>query len=59
MDTSEPAEPQPGQPTGRSVVIGPELERLRKELRRVEVILWVLLAVSGILAVMVVVLLIR
>ena len=59
MDTSEPAEPQPGQPTGRSVVIGPELERLRKGLRRVEVILWVLLAVSGILAVMVVVLLIR
>lgn len=59
MDTSEPAEPQPGQPTGRSVVIGPELERLRKELRRIEVILWVLVAVIGILAVMVVVLLFR
>ena len=58
-DTSEPAEPQPGQPRGRSVVIGPEPERLRTELRRIEVILWVLLAVSGILTVMVVVLLIR
>jgi hypothetical protein len=59
MDTSEPAEPQPGQPTGRSVVIGPELERLHQELRRIEVILWVLVAVIGILAVMVVVLLFR
>jgi hypothetical protein len=59
MDTSEPAEPQPGQPTGRSVVIGPELERLHKELRRIEVILWVLVAVIGIFAVMVVVLLVR
>jgi hypothetical protein len=59
MDTSEPAEPQPGQPTGRSVAIGPELERLHQELRRIEVILWVLVAVVGILAVMVVVLLVR
>lgn len=59
MDTSQPGEPQPGQPTGRSVVIGPELERLRKELRRIEVILWVLVAVIGILAVMVMVLLFR
>jgi hypothetical protein len=59
MDADEPAEPQPGQTTGRSVVIGPELERLRKGLRRIEVILWVLVAVIGILAVMVVVLLSR
>jgi hypothetical protein len=59
MDTPEPAEPEPGQPTGRSVEIGPELERLRKELRRIEVILWVLVAVIGTLAVMVVVLLFR
>jgi hypothetical protein len=59
MDTSEPAEPQPGQPTGRSVVIGPEFERLHKELRYIEVILWVLVAAIGILAVMVVVLLFR
>jgi hypothetical protein len=59
MDTAEPAEPPPGQATGRSVVIGPELERLRKGLRRVEVILWVLVAVVGILAVMVVILLSR
>lgn len=59
MDTPEPAEPQPGKPTGRPVVIGPELERIRKELRRIEVILWVLVAVIGILAVIVVVLLFR
>jgi hypothetical protein len=59
MDTSEPAEAQQGQPTGQSVGIDPELERLRKELRRIEVILWVLVAVVGILAVIVVVLLFR
>lgn len=58
MDTSEPAEP-PGQPTSRSVVIGPELERLRRELRRIKLILWVLAAITAILAVTVVVLLFR
>jgi hypothetical protein len=58
-DPSQPAEPQPGQPRGRPAVIGPEIERLRVELRRIELILWVLGAVTGILAVMVVFLLIR
>ncbi|MDP9302791.1 MAG: hypothetical protein M3P43_18145 [Actinomycetota bacterium] len=58
-ETSQPAEPQPGQPTGRSVEIAPEPERLGKELWRIEVLLWVVVAVIGILAVMVVVLLFR
>ena len=57
--TSHPAEPQPGQPTGRSVEIAPEPERLGKELWRIEALLWVVVAVIGILAVMVVVLLFR
>ena len=59
MDAAEPAEPQPTQPTGLSVVIDPELERLRKEQRRIKVILWMLVAVIGILAVIVLVLLFR
>ena len=59
LDPAEPAEPQPGQPTGRPVTVDPELERLREELRRIKVMLWVLVAVSAILAFLVVVLLFR
>jgi hypothetical protein len=59
LEASEPAGPKPGQPTGGSVVIDPDLERLRKELRRTRLILWVLVAATLVLAVIVVVLLIR
>ena len=58
-DAAGSPEGQPGQATDRPVVIGHELERLAKELWRVQVTLWVLVAVIGILAVMVVVLLFR
>jgi hypothetical protein len=58
-DASEPTESQVGQPRARGVVIGAELERLRKDLRRVEVILWILVAAIGILAVLVMVLFVR
>ena len=51
--------PEAGHPRDRSVVSEPELERLRRELRRIEVVLWVLVAVTGTLAVMVVALLTR
>jgi hypothetical protein len=59
LDTTEPVEPQSGRSSGGSDAIGPELERLREELRRTKVILWVLVAVIAILAVVVVVLLFR
>ena len=59
MDASEPAEPQPTQPTTLSGGIDPELERLRKQHRRFTVILWILVGVIGILAVAVLVLLSR
>lgn len=58
-DASEPSEPQPGQRTGSSVAIDPELERLRQDLRRTKVILWLLVGVIAILVVAVVVLLFR
>jgi hypothetical protein len=57
-ETSDPAEPHTG-PRGRPALIGPELERVRAELRRIQLILWILGAVTGILAVVVVFLLIR
>lgn len=59
MDASEPAERQPRPPVDRFVVVDPELERLRKQLQRTEAIVWVLVAVSAVLAVLVVVLLFR
>jgi glycine/D-amino acid oxidase-like deaminating enzyme len=59
MDASEPAEPQAVQQTSRAVAIDPELERLRGELRRTRVILWLLVGVVVILAVVVVVLVFR
>jgi hypothetical protein len=55
----EPAEARPGQRTGQSVEVGPELERLRKEYRRLQTILYALVAAIGILAVIVVLLLVR
>jgi hypothetical protein len=59
MDAPEPAEPQPPQPTSHPVAIDPELERLRDELRRTKVALWILVGVSAILAVVIVALLFR
>jgi hypothetical protein len=59
METSEPAEARPGQPRSRSVAAGSELESLLAKIRRIETILWVLVAVTLILAVLVVVLFIR
>jgi hypothetical protein len=59
MDGPEPAEPKPNQPIGGAVVVDPEIERLRKELVRTRMIVWVFLAISAILAVVVVVLLFR
>ena len=58
-ETAELAEAQPGQSRSRSVAAGPELERLRAKVGRIERILWVLVAVTVILAVLVVVLFIR
>ena len=56
MDASDPAEPQPARPTSRPVAVDAELERLREELRRTKLILWL---VAGITAILVVVLLFR
>jgi len=55
----EPAVARTGQPTGQPAEVAPELERLRREYRRMQAILVVLVAVIGILAVIVVVLLVR
>ena len=55
----EPAGARPAQPSGQSVEVGTELERLRKEYRRLQTILYALVAVIGILAVIVVMLLLR
>jgi hypothetical protein len=59
LDPSEPAEPQPARPTIRPVAIDAELERLREELRRTKVIVWLLVALIAILAVAVVVLVVQ
>ena len=59
METSEPAEAQPGQLTSRSVASGSELERLDTKLRRIEMILGALVAAVGILALIEVILLFR
>ena len=59
MDASEPAEPQPARLTGRPVAIDAELERLREELRRAKVILWLFVGATAILVVVVVVQLFR
>lgn len=59
VDPSEPADAQQGQPRAKSAEVGPELERLRKEHRRMQAFVYALVAVIGILAVIVVVLLVR
>jgi hypothetical protein len=59
IDPVEPAEPLPARPTSRPVAIDAEVERLREELRRTRVILWLLAGVTAILVVVVVVLLLR
>ena len=56
MDAPEPAE---SQPASRPVAKDPELERLRDELRRTRVTLWILVGVIAILFVVIVVLLFR
>ena len=59
--TAEPA-PQPAQPTGLPVAIGPitsDLEPLRAQLRRLEQIVWALVVLTAVLAVLVLVLLLR
>lgn len=55
--TDAPAPPAP--PTGAPVTIDPTVEALGRRLRRVESIVWVLVAAVAILAVAVVVLLLR
>lgn len=55
----ESTEPGLRQPTNAATVAPPELESLRKELRRAQAMLWVLVAVAAVLAVVVVVLLVR
>lgn len=62
LDEPTPAEraaTQPGQQASPSVAIDPELERLRGNLRRARLIIWALVALSALLAVVVVALLIR
>ena len=59
LEASNAAESKAAQPTSSPVVVDPELERLRAELRRARSILWMLLAVIVILGVAVVFLLIR
>jgi hypothetical protein len=59
LDAPGLAKTGPGGSMVRSVGIDPELERLRKRLRRTEVVLWALAALTVILAVTVVILLAR
>lgn len=58
-DSPDSAEQPAGHARGRSIVTDEELERLRNKLRRLQMIVWVLVAFTGLLAVMVAVLLIR
>jgi hypothetical protein len=58
-DAPETAQAKPGESKARSVTTDPELERLRRELRRIKVVVWLLAAVTVILAVAVVILLTR
>ena len=50
METPEPAEPGPVQPTGHSVVSASELERLERRLRRIDMTLAFLVAAVVIFA---------
>ncbi len=58
-ETAPPRDALPGQARGRPATVDPELERLRGQLRRTELMLRALVVVTVILAVVVVVLLIR
>lgn len=58
LDPAEPAAARPDR-TSRAPAIDPELERLRDALRRRTLVVWLLLAVSAILALMVAVLILR
>ncbi len=55
----EPVETHPAQPRARSATIGPELERLHGDVRRLERMTWGLAAAVVVLAVLVVYLLVR
>ena len=59
IDTVDSAELEPGQARGRPAAVGPELERLRAELRRVEMALVGLAVSTVLLAVMVLILFTR
>lgn len=58
-DTPESAETRPGQAGGRSAAVGSEIEDVRTQLRRLETIVWVLVALIGVIAIVEVVLLVR
>ncbi len=58
-ESAAPREAQAGQTRGRSVAVDPELDRLRGQLRRTELMLRVLVVVSVVLAIAVVLLLVR
>jgi hypothetical protein len=58
-DPPEAADHAPSQPKSRSVATDADLDGIRKEVRRLEAIVWVLVAFTGFLAVLVAVLLIR
>jgi hypothetical protein len=57
--TVHPADPQPTQPMSLPVAIATDLEPVRAQLRRIEQLVWVIAAVTAILAVLVLVLLLR
>jgi len=59
IDAVDPAEPDPGHARGRPAAMGPELERLRAELRRVEMALVGLAVSTVLLAVLVLILFTR
>jgi hypothetical protein len=57
-ESVEATQPQAGQSRGRGTTADPELDRLRAELRRTQMIVWVLVAIAVFLAVLVTVLLV-
>ena len=59
LGAAEPHDPLPGQPRARPVAAGPELERLGKQVRRLERVVWVLAGATVVLALAVVFLLVR
>ena len=58
-ESASPRDMQQGQTRGRSVAVDPELERLRGQLRRTEMMLRALVVFTVVLAIAVVLLLIR